>query len=203
MCARFNVMNISRHRMCTDSKGISTLVTLYGCPLKCEYCINDYCHDENTNTYILSGEELADILRIDDMYFRMSNGGITFGGGEPLLYADDILDFVLWDMPEGWKVTIETSLNVEWDKVECLAEIVDYWIIDIKDMNPEIYERYTKMGNEKVIYNLKKLSSIIGKEKIKVRVPNIPGYNTENDVVRSKEIVEGLAGEVEVFLYRK
>ena len=70
-------------------------------------------------------------------------------------------------------------------------------------MNPEIYERYTKIGNEKVINNLQMLSSIIGKEKIRVRVPNIPGYNTEEDVGRSKEMVEELVGEVEVFSYRR
>ena len=202
MYPTFPVMNISRHRMGTDSKGISTLVTLHGCPLQCEYCINDYCHDDNTEIHNMSGEELCKALEKDDIYFRMTKGGVTFGGGEPLLYAEQIEDFITWDMPEEWKVTIETSLNVDWNKIKLLVRVIDYWIIDIKDMNPEIYELYTSLRNDKVIANLKKLSAIVGKEKIKVRIPYIPRYNTEEDVENSRLAVEEFAGEIEIFTYQ-
>lgn len=202
MYPTFPVMNISRHRMGTDSKGISTLVTLHGCPLQCAYCINDYCHDTDTEVHNMSGEELRKALEKDDIYFRMTRGGVTFGGGEPLLYAEEIEDFITWDMPEEWKVTIETSLNMEWDKIKPLVRVIDYWIIDIKDMNPEIYELYTSLRNDRVIANLKKLSAIVGKEKIKVRIPHIPRYNTDEDVEKSRLAVKEFAGEIEIFTYQ-
>ena len=202
MGVTFPVMSISRHRMGTDSKGISTLVTLHGCPLQCAYCINDYCHDSDTDIHYMLGEELRKALEKDDIYFRMTRGGVTFGGGEPLLYAEEIEDFITWDMPEDWKVTIETSLNTDWNYVKLLVRVVDYWIIDIKDMNPIIYERYTSATNERVISNLKKLSAIVGKEKIKIRIPHIPKYNTDADVERSKLLAEEFAGEIEIFTYK-
>ena len=39
------IFGISRLRMGTDGKGITTLVTFMGCPLKCKYCLNPKCHE--------------------------------------------------------------------------------------------------------------------------------------------------------------
>ena len=36
------IFGISRHRMGVDGKGVTTLVTFMGCPLKCRYCLNNY-----------------------------------------------------------------------------------------------------------------------------------------------------------------
>ena len=33
------VIGISRHRLGTDGKGVTTLVALHGCPLRCKYCL--------------------------------------------------------------------------------------------------------------------------------------------------------------------
>lgn len=57
-----------------------------GCPLKCAYCLNPQCSDENTIRAEYSPKELIDIIEIDDIYFRMIEGGVTFGGGEPLIH---------------------------------------------------------------------------------------------------------------------
>ena len=81
-----DIMKISRLRMGTDGEGVSTLVTFLDCPLHCKYCINDFCHDdpedfEGTPRGSYSPEELVHILEKDDIYYRMSGGGIVFGGG--------------------------------------------------------------------------------------------------------------------------
>ena len=34
------IFAISRHRIATDGKGVTTLVAMHGCPLSCRYCIN-------------------------------------------------------------------------------------------------------------------------------------------------------------------
>ncbi len=99
MSKSFEIMNISRDRLGTDSKGVSTLVTLFGCPLKCKYCINNYCHNQNMRTFYLSSNELLQYVSKDDIYYRMTGGGITFGGGEPLLQSDVIVDFIVNEIP--------------------------------------------------------------------------------------------------------
>ena len=51
-----DIMSISRLRMGTDGKGVTTLVGFYGCPLDCKYCINKHYHD----TLTVRGDYTAD-----------------------------------------------------------------------------------------------------------------------------------------------
>ena len=134
-------------------------------------------------------EELYRTVKQDDLYFRATGGGVTFGGGEPLLSCKEILHFhkICIDNGKRWKINIETSLNVPDTFVRVLENIVDYWIVDIKDMNPTIYKTYTGKDNEQVIKNLQHL--IDRKAIIKVRVPLIPMFNTESDVQKSITIL--------------
>ncbi|MBE5927112.1 MAG: hypothetical protein E7270_09145 [Lachnospiraceae bacterium] len=41
----------------------------------------------------MSPKELYESVKIDELYFWATNGGVMFGGGEPLLYTDFIIDF--------------------------------------------------------------------------------------------------------------
>jgi pyruvate formate lyase activating enzyme len=86
-----------------------------------------------------------------------------------------------------WQKRIETSLYAEWKKIKLLIDVIDEWIIDIKDLNPKIYLDYTGRDNDIVIQNLKKLIANVPKEKILIRVPYILGFNLVDDVERSVE----------------
>ena len=182
------IMAISRLRMASDGEGISTLVAFYGCPLQCRYCANPYCHEEGTQREAYTPAQLVSELSQDDIYFKMTGGGIVFGGGEPLLHANFIHEVCQLADPL-WKKRIETSLYSKWDLVRQLAGDIDEWIVDIKDMNPKIYRAYTNMDNSVVISNLKKLIEIVPKEKIWLRIPYIRKYNSQGDV---KNSVDGL-----------
>lgn len=195
-----NIMGISRLRTGTDGKGITTLVTFYKCPLKCRYCINDKCHNDPIVKTEYTANELLDLLMIDDIYFRMSGGGITFGGGEPLLQTKFIERF-LHVAPKEWKIRIETSLNVPWKAIEPLVPFVDQWIVDIKDMNDEIYKNYTGISSERMRNNVKKIIQMVPKECIYLRFPNIPGYNTPEDVKKSLSEFDDTDCIKEVFDY--
>ena len=140
------IMGINRFRMGTDGKGITTLVAFKGCPLNCQYCINPKCHQDNAISFRITPEELLLELTKDDIYFRMSGGGITFGGGEPLLHSAYILQ-LLQLVQRAWGINMETSLNVEWEKIKPLLPYVNMWYIDIKDSNPDIYLAYTGKHN--------------------------------------------------------
>ena len=89
------VMGIERLRVGTDGNGITTLVTFYGCPLNCKYCLNPQCHRELSDVVNSRPEEVYDIAAKDELYYLATGGGITFGGGEPLLYSDFIIDVLI------------------------------------------------------------------------------------------------------------
>lgn len=179
------IIGIDRHRFLTDGEGVTTLVAFQGCPLDCKYCLNPQC-----KSYVkeyLNPEQLYDKVKIDDIYFLTTRGGITFGGGEPLFRSEFISEFreICGDK---WNICVETSLNVDMNHVENLLDIIDCWIIDIKDWNNDIYQTYTGKDNHKVKANLIYLTEHGKAEKIMVRVPEIPEFNTEEDV--SKTILE-------------
>lgn len=194
------IMGIDRHRFDVDGKGIVSLVTFFGCPLSCRYCMNSFCNKPETKKLYIPPEKLVKKLSVDDIYFSTSGGGVVFGGGEPLLNTEYLKE-TLSIMPDRWQKRIETSLNVEWQCIEPLIPYVDQWIIDIKDSNEEIYRRYTGISGVRVFKNIKKLSEIVGKERLRIRIPRIPDFNTETDVCKSAELYEEY-GEIDIFSYR-
>ena len=178
------IMTISRLRMASDGAGISTLVAFYGCPLSCRYCVNWICHNNDTERRYYSPQNLVNILNKDDIYFKATGGGVVFGGGEPLLQAEFIHEVCKLTDPL-WKKRIETSLYANWNKVDLLTNDIDEWFVDIKDLQPKIYEKYTGRKNGIVLSNLKKLVEVVPREKILVRAPYIANFNTANDVKQS------------------
>ena len=185
-----NIMTISRHRIGSDGGGVRTLVTFYGCPLHCKYCINDFCHDSVSNMKT-TDEVLAELMK-DDLYFKATNGGVTFGGGEPLLQSSFINELI-GKMPKQWNVCIETSLAVNFRHIEELIPYVDHWFVDTKDYhNERIYDEYTQTKGLHLLMvkNLFALKDIVGEEKITVRVPYIKGFNNESDVNLSTVVLK-------------
>ena len=181
-------IGISRHRLATDGTGVTTLVGFYGCPLRCQYCLNPKSFATDTKPMMLTPEELYERVKIDQLYFLASGGGVTFGGGEPLLYADFLTSFREFCGPY-WHLCAETSLSVPWDAVEKAAKVVDEFIVDCKDTDGDIYRRYTGQSNERMLENLKLLVDTVGADKITVRLPLIPGYNCDEDRDKSEALL--------------
>lgn len=199
---RLPVMAVSRHRMATDGIGVTTLVVSQGCPLSCAYCINPFTWKEAHTAKAYSPEELLDKLMIDDLYFRATGGGITFGGGEPLLHADFIAEFRSL-APEDWKINIETSLNVPRKDLLAALPFADQLIVDIKDTDADVYARYTGQPITAAWENLLLARDTVGANKIRVRIPLIPEFNTPAHQQRSAEKLRALGfTDLDIFKYR-
>ena len=180
---------INRHRLTTDGEGVTTLVAFHGCPLHCQYCLNTQCLQADGVWCRLTPGELYSEVEIDDLYFVATGGGICFGGGEPLLRSDFIKAFAEIMNPE-WKLTIETSLNVPLENVKAIASLVQMWYVDIKDMNPDIYKAYGCKENKQVVSNLQWLAANGYADKVIIRLPLIPEYNTDEDRQQSQQQLE-------------
>ena len=182
---------VNRHRLATDGEGVTTLVAFHGCPLRCRYCLNPQCLQVDGVWRRLTPGELYSEVEIDDLYFIATGGGICFGGGEPLLYPDFIRTFSKLMNPE-WKLTVETSLNVPPENIKTIAALVQMWYIDIKDFSPTIYNAYTGKDNTQVIRNLVWLAANGYADKVILRLPLIPDYNTEEDRLLRQQRLEAL-----------
>lgn len=196
------IVTCARLRMQTDGKGVTTLVCFHGCPLRCRYCINPFSFAEDTKRELLTPQQLYDRVKIDALYFLATGGGVTFGGGEPLLYGRFLQEFREICGKE-WHLCAETSLNVPQEQVELAAGCIDHFYVDCKDTNPDIYRRYTGRNNEKMLENLRFLLSLVGPERITVRLPLIPEYNTEEDRQHSRDALQKMGiQKFDLFTYR-
>lgn len=183
----YPLLSLVRLRMGTDGSGVTTLVAGAGCPLHCRWCINARLLAE-APAEMVTAETLLERVKIDDLYFRATGGGICFGGGESLLHTDFIRRF-REIAPAEWRITVETSLAVPAENVLHAVDAVDTFIVDCKDMDPGIYHRYTGGDSSLMAENLRLLLQKAGPDRILVRVPLIPQYNTAEDQARSAELL--------------
>ena len=183
------IVACSRHRMQVDGPGVTTLVCFHGCPLRCHWCLNPFTLDPDTKKEMLTPRQLYEKVRIDELYFLATGGGVTFGGGEPLLYSDFLQEF-REICGSDWHLCAETSLNVPWENVVKAAACIDRFYIDCKDTDPGIYRRYTGRGNDEMLDNLRRLLKIVEPERITLRVPMIPAFNTQEDQIRSRNLLQ-------------
>ena len=84
---------------------------------------------------------------------------------------------------------MDTSLYCHDDIIRQLAPIVDHWIVDVKDINHVIYERYTGQPS-RIRESLNVLLQTCRVENVTLKVPLIPGYNTDYDVDYSLDELE-------------
>lgn len=200
------VQQINRHRLTVDGKGVTTLVGLFGCPLKCKYCLNMNFLSVNKYTKY-TPEDLWKRLAIDYCYYVTSGGGVTFGGGESLLHAGAIIEFINI-IPEGVAVNLETSLNAAIsDKLfEDVVDAVIYTggelIIDTKSLDKNVYKAYTGLDNDKVLRRLSILLKKGYQEKCRIRIPVIPEYKDRIVAENEAEKVKAMGFEnIDLFDY--
>ena len=177
-------IGIDRHRLGADGRGVTTLAAFHGCPLRCKYCLNRRCLESAEGLPTYTPEQLFKYLSIDNLYFIATGGGVCFGGGEPLLHSDFIVEFKEL-CGKSWNITVESSLNVPQEAVAAVVDVVGDFIVDIKESNLDIYRAYTGKEGDRAWDNLRFLLSAVGPRRIMVRVPLIEGYNTEADTAKT------------------
>ena len=195
----FTICRIIRHRINTDGNGITSLVAFPNCPLSCKYCLNAKALNEY-KPYQYSEQELLDNLLQDACYMIATNGGVCFGGGEPLLQYDSIINFSKIK-PEWMKINVETSLQVSKEAIVELIPHIDNWIIDIKTLDPELYKSYTNGNIDQMLENLHLIAKSSA-DKCKIRIPIIPNYKSKDIALNEEEKIKKLGFKnTEVFNY--
>jgi len=203
------VAAIGRLRFASDGAGIRTLVCMHGCPLDCKYCINKFTHDGSFSGTLYSIEELYEKVKVDNVYFRATGGGITFGGGEPLMQAEFISEFIRFTKKNKWNYVIETSLAVPKEKLIALAgEISDretglIFHVDIKTLDSDTYRDYTGKSLTEAKENLMLLLDMVkSKDSVIVRVPEILGFADKEMQKRTIDELQKMGVEyIDAFRY--
>ena len=146
----------------------------------CGECLKVCCY----GALSLIGEKMSvnqvyNILKSDLSYFNLNNkkGGITFSGGEPMLYTSFIKELVT--KLNGVNIAMETCGYALTKDYEEILPYIDTFLFDYKVTDSSEHKRLCNVDNKLILKNLdflyKKGKNIV------IRLPLIPGLNdTDN-----------------------
>ena len=120
-------------------------------------------------------EEAFELVASDREFYRISKGGVTLSGGEPLLQTDFCTALLEKLHAEKIHTALDTCGAVPWEAFERVLPVTDLVLYDIKAITPELHRACTGMGNEKILENLRRLN--VAGVPVEVRVPLFPGVN--------------------------
>ena len=141
--------------------------------------------------------ELVTETKKDEIIFKHSHGGVTISGGEPL-YKPVLLSKLLQALKQHQINTgVDTSGYIQWSKLKTMLPYIDYFLLDIKHMDPKKHLEYTGVSNELILSNTRSISEQM--VPIYIRVPLIPGYNDSRENLKAMcEFSKQLSSLVEV-----
>lgn len=172
-----------------DGPGIRFVVFMQGCILNCKYCQNRDTWDfVEANRY--TPTSLFDEIKKYETYYKTSNGGITFSGGDPLAQSKFVLEASKLLKSKGFHIAIDTSgffpLN---ESIKEVIDIADLILLDIKHINNEKCKDLVGRENILNIEFLKYLEKI--KKPTWIRQVILPGYtDDEKDLIDLKNFLK-------------
>lgn len=167
---------------------------------KCTNCLACYdaCPSEAIKQWgkSMSTEECMKEIRKDKGYYERTGGGVTVSGGEPLLQSDFVTELFKTCKDEGIQTCCESSFYADWKEIEKILPYTDIMIADIKHMNTNIHKKYTGVHNDRILENLKRLTS--EERELILRIPVIPNVNDDLDNIKATAdfILDELGGRV-------
>jgi pyruvate formate lyase activating enzyme len=104
-------------------------------------------------------------------------GGVTFGGGEATLQADDLL--AAMKLLRERKVHVALETNATSPRLVEFAGLVDLLICDLKCVSGDHHQAWTGHDNAVILENLRRVAGL--RRPLWVRVPVIVGLNDDDD----------------------
>jgi len=150
--------------------------------------------------YYTQEELYHEIIR--DLNFYGIGGGVTFSGGEPLLFLP-YYKMLCHKLHENKiSVCVETALFVPYENIDWAVNNVDIFYVDIKVLNEKKCRNILGGNLQIFMNNLQKLHEQVSNEKLLVyRIPLVSGItDTDENLNRIVNVIsEFPANHVEIF----
>lgn len=148
-------------------------------------------------------EVMAEIVK-DTPFYDQAGGGVTFSGGEPLGQPEFLMALLSACQSLSIHRTVDTSAYASPELLLETAERADLILCDIKHMDSTEHKKYTGVGNERILANIRLLAE--SDCQVRVRLPLIPGINDGyRNIVRTIDFIKDLEGinSVDILPYHR
>ena len=126
--------------------------------------------------YYKPDELLFEILK-DLPFYKTSNGGVTFSGGEPIYQSEFLKEILALCKKRGIHTAIETSGYAPWEKFENIIEDADLFLYDLKIWDRRLHKKIIGGDNRSIKENFANLFlRLKDKDRIIPRIPLIPNW---------------------------
>ncbi|MFN8259179.1 MAG: glycyl-radical enzyme activating protein [Bacteroidales bacterium] len=143
---------------------------------------------------VRSIDEIMNIIEKERPFFDQSGGGVTFSGGEPLLFPEMLSELLDECGKRGIHRAIDTAGMVKTETLLQMAKKTDLFLYDLKMMDDEKHRQWTNSSNKLILENLKTLASTGAR--IFIRIPLIGGVNDDDEnIEQTARFIVGLEGE--------
>jgi pyruvate formate lyase activating enzyme len=98
-------------------------------------------------------EALLTEVKKDEAFFRNSDGGITLGGGEPMMQAEFVRAVASRCVEMDIHTALDTSGYASEDDLMKVVDVIDLFLYDIKAMDDAVHLAYTGVSNRRILSN--------------------------------------------------
>lgn len=157
------------------------------CGLCAKVC---YAQAKKLTGRVVTVEEMVDVAIKDQVIYRNSGGGVTIGGGEPLMQPGFVSELLKELHARNIHTAMETCGFGQWSEVEDVFRHTDQLLFDLKCMDDEKHRELTGVSNECILHNAKEAAAL--GNSILFRIPVIPGINDGENIRETGKFVRGL-----------
>lgn len=176
-------INCPGHAITFDSEGV-----FHYDRKKCRFCF--LCESNCLKDAIeFAGKDMElddimeEVLKDRDYYENSNGGGITLSGGEPFVQLEGLMAILKKSKEYGLDTAVETTGNYSLSLLKKAEPYIDHFLYDFKHLDDKILKEVTGGNGILIKENLKYLISRDA-SKINVRMPIIPGFNFDEDLIR-------------------
>ena len=150
-------------------------------------------------------EQVLTEIEQDRPFYNRSKGGVSVGGGEPLMQFEFVLQLLRRCKERFLNTALETCGHVPWESLEAASQYADLVYYDIKHMDSPRHKADTGVRNGLILSNAKRLLKDKSGPEVIIRIPVIPGCNDsrENMEATASFVAEAGGKMIELLPYHK
>ncbi len=139
-------------------------------------------------------DELINIIEKERIHIDQSGGGVTFSGGEPLMHSNFLIEILDACGKKNLHRTVDTSGFADTEIILKVAKRTDLFLYDLKIMDSDKHKKWTGVGNQLILRNLKFLAETGAN--INIRIPLIKNVNSNvEELTEMAKFVSELPGK--------